>query len=262
MSVAASALRALPSDSTAMKQHLILALLGLSMSLPAENIPADATPEQIATTPVPRNEHQWWRDRHAERVEMTKSGGLEVVFIGDSITQGWEGAGKDQWEKRLAPLKAGNFGFSGDRTEHVLWRLDNGEIVGLTPKVAVIMIGTNNLGHAAARQTPESTAKGVEKIVQKLREKLPDTQILLLGIFPRSEQPSDPLRVKVRETNELLKKMAQDQPKVRFVDIGEKFLQEDGILSKEVMPDMLHLSPRGYEIWADAVEPLITEVVK
>jgi lysophospholipase L1-like esterase len=222
---------------------------------------ADATPEQIATTPVPRDKETWWVQRHESRVAATKRGRLEVAFLGDSITQGWEGAGKAAWDKHFAPLNAVNFGISGDRTEHVLWRLDNGELVGRNPKLVVMMIGTNNLGHGAARQTPDSTATGVKAIVTKLRGKIPAAKILLLAIFPRGEKPDDPLRVKVDQTNEKLKALV-DGKMVHFLDIGSKFLGADGVMSRDIMPDFLHPGPAGYEIWAEAIAPNVAELMK
>ena len=223
--------------------------------------PATAvSPEQIATTPVPRDKETWWVQRHADKVAVTKKGGVDLAFLGDSITQGWEGAGKAAWDKRFAPLKAANFGFSGDRTEHVLWRLDNGELAGLKPKLIVMMIGTNNLGHGAARQTPDSTATGVKAILAKLRGKLPESTVLLLAIFPRDEKPDGVLRVKVNQTNERLKNLV-DGKTVHFLDIGRKFLQADGVMSPDIMADFLHPGPAGYDIWAEAIAAKVNELM-
>jgi lysophospholipase L1-like esterase len=133
--------------------------------------------------------------------------------------------------------------------------------VGLSPKVSVMMIGTNNLGHPVARQTPQSTATGVEAILKKLREKLPRMQILLLGIFPRSEKPDDRLRVNVNETNKLLAALA-DGRHIHFLDIGQKFLQPDGTISRDMMGDFLHLGPKGYEIWASTVESKVAQLMR
>jgi lysophospholipase L1-like esterase len=240
---------------------LTLSLLATCFARTDTPPPPDATPEQIATTPVPRNNEDGWVKRHQAMVELTRKGGVDLAFLGDSITQNWEGPGKMVWEKSFAPRKAGNFGISGDRTEHVLWRLDHGELVGLNPKLIVMLIGTNNLGHPIARQTPQSTATGVQAILKRLREKLPGSQILMLAIFPRSEKPNDPLRIKVNETNKLLAALA-DGKKIHFLDIGQEFLQPDGTMSREIMGDFLHPGPKGYEIWADAIEPRVVELMK
>ena len=214
-------------------------------------------PAHVATTPVPRDGEGWWVERHARCVETTKAGGIDLAFLGDSITQGWEG--QPAWEKHFARLKAANFGFSGDRTEHVLWRLNNGELVGLSPKVIVIMIGTNNVGHNSSN--PQQTADGVKAIVTTLRTRIPDARILLLGIFPRDEKPDGALRQQVAEATRLFKEAA-DGKHVHFLDLAPKFLNEDGSVSKEIMPDFLHLSEKGYDIWADAIAPKIEELMK
>lgn len=240
------------------RSFLLASLLVLLPSFVSAEEPVD--PVKIATTPVPRPD-AWWTQRHEKCVQVTKAGGVDLAFLGDSITQGWEGGGKAVWETNFAPLKAANFGFSGDRTEHVLWRLDNGELVGLKPKLIVIMIGTNNLGHREAKQTPDSTATGVKAIVAKLREKLPDAKILLMGIFPRDEKPDGRLRVATAEATAKFKDAA-DGKTVQFMDIGKLFLQPDGVMSKEIMGDFLHPGGKGYQIWADAILPKVKEMMK
>ena len=209
-------------------------------------------PKHVATTPADRLTEDWWKQRHAACVELTKKGGVDVVFLGDSITQGWEGGGKATWDTEFAPFKPGNFGFSGDRTEHVLWRLENGEIVGLDPKLVVMMIGTNNIGHGSSN--PQQTADGVHAIVAKLLSTLPRAKILLLGIFPRGQFPNDKMRQDVATATSLFKGL-DDGKRVFFLDIGYAFLRSDGELRATLMPDMLHLTSDGYEIWAQAIKP-------
>ena len=235
-----------------MKSPLLFAASLLFMtSLVAE------PPTHIATTPVPRDGEAWWVERHTKCVATTQAGGVDLAFLGDSITQGWEG--QPAWEKNFAPLKAANFGFSGDRTEHVLWRLAHGELVGLTPKVIVIMIGTNNVGHNSSN--PQQTADGVKAIVSTLRSKIPEAKILLLAIFPRDEMADGPLRQQVAEASNLFKDVA-DGTHVHYLDLASKFLNEDGTAPKDVMPDFLHLSEKGYDIWAGAITPKIMELMK
>jgi beta-glucosidase len=216
-------------------------------------------PKHVATTPVPQTGQPWWNERHAAKVEETKRGGINVVFLGDSITQGWENGGKAVWDRDFAPLRAGNFGFSGDRTEHVLWRLENGEMIGLKPKAFVIMIGTNNVGHGVSN--PEQTADGVRAIVQKLRHSFPHSKILLLGIFPRGLTPEDPMRMAVNRATELFKDI-EDGKHVFFSDLGKHFVRIDGTLRTTLMPDLLHLTPDGYEVWGKALLPELTELLK
>jgi lysophospholipase L1-like esterase len=179
-----------------------------------------------------------------------------LLFLGDSITQGWEGAGKAAWEKYFAPRKAMNAGIGGDRTQHILWRLENGNIEGIKPKAAVIMIGTNNSG----TNTSEQIAAGVKAIVAKLRNELPEMKILVLGIFPRGATPEDAKR-KVNEGANAIFKSVADDKSVFYMDIGPKFLGADGSLSKEIMPDLLHLSPQGYEIWASSIDAKVGELL-
>jgi len=203
---------------------------------------------------VPRNGK--WMDRHFGMNRRARQGKVDLVLIGDSITQGWEGAGKDVWAKHYGPRNAVNLGIGGDRTEHVLWRLDDGNLTGANPKLAVLMIGTNNSGS----NTSEEIAAGVEGIVKKLREQRPEMKVLVLGIFPRGATLEDPKRKVNEKANEIISKL-DDGKMVFYLDIGPKFLQEDGTLTKEIMPDLLHLSPQGYQIWADAIEPQVAELL-
>jgi len=201
-----------------------------------------------ATKPVPRAE-KWWTDRHQGFVELAKKGNIDVLFVGDSITQAWGREGKKIWTEQYAPLKAANFGISGDQTQHVIWRLREGkELTGINPKVVVLMIGTNNMG----RNNSEEIAEGITAIAHELTHQLPQSKILLLGIFPRRPSAGDPARAKIKDVNQRIAKL-DDGKHVRYLDIGEKFLESDGTLTKEVMPDFLHLTPKGYKIWADAM---------
>jgi beta-glucosidase len=242
---------------------------------------AQATaPQNSATTPVPRQGS--WMKHHEKINERAKQGDVDLVFIGDSITDGWQNGGvrggKEVWEKYYGNRKAMNAGIGGDRTQHVLWRLENGNIDGIHPKLAVIMIGTNNSNKND--NTAEEIAEGIKAIVAKVREKLPDTKILLLGIFPRGELPkitpemSDEDRAKAekkreatlaqREKNAKASQLASqvaDDKMVFYMDIGDKFLEPDGTLSKDIMPDYLHPNAKGYEIWAAAIEPKVAELM-
>jgi lysophospholipase L1-like esterase len=239
-----------------MKLPAILAAL-FAISLHAEG------PVNVATTPVPRPE-PGLQARHANFNAISQKGEAELVFLGDSITQGWEGSGKQVWEQKWAPLKAANFGIGGDRTEHVLWRLENGNFDGLKPKTIVLMIGTNNTGHqkpGGYQCSAQQTADGVKAILDKLKTKCPAAKILLLAVFPRGADNNDPMRKQNEATNALIKSYADDKT-VFFMDIGQKFLQPDGTLTTEIMPDRLHLSPKGYEIWAEAIEGKVKELMK
>ena len=187
-----------------------------------------------------------------------KNGKVGVLFVGDSITDGWRGKGKQTFQDTYGGMDPLNIGIGGDRTQHVLWRLEHGEVEGISPRVAVLMIGTNNLGS----NTNEEIAAGVTKIVRTLREKLPRTKVLLLAIFPRGARPDDPNRARIRAINEQLAKLDDGGKTVKYLDIGPKFLADDGTLPKEIMPDALHPNEKGYEIWAEAMGPTLEEMMK
>jgi len=204
-----------------------------------------------------------WIKRHEAFVEEAKKGGFDVLFTGDSITDGWRNnPQKKIFDATFGPLKPANFGISGDRTQHVLWRIQNGEFEGLTlPKVVVLMIGTNNIGQKDP-EPPESAVAGIQAIVKEIRKKSDHTKILLLGVFPRGEKSDHPLRPQVKAINAAAAKLDDEGKSVKYLDIGDKFLQPDGSILKEIMPDFLHLSEKGYQIWADAIKDTLVELLK
>jgi beta-glucosidase len=214
--------------------------------------------DDVATTPAPRQD-PWWQQRHQSMNDRVKKGNADLLFIGDSITHGWEGEGKGVWAKFYEKRNAVNLGIGGDQTCHVLYRLDNGNIEGISPKLAVVMIGTNNAGHTP-HQTPEQIAAGVKAILDRLQKKLPQTKVLLLAIFPRGANDKDELRQINTKTNALIAKFADDK-NIFFLDIGPKFLTADGTLPTNIMPDLLHPNAKGYEIWAEAIEPSVKKLM-
>ncbi len=217
---------------------------------------ADADP---AKSERPNDE---WRLRHGERVADVKSHAdqLELLFIGDSLTSGWRDIGKATWEKEFAPLQAVNIGIAGSQTQHVLWQFEHGVLDGIHPKVAVLLIGVNHL-LASPSHTPADVARGVSAIVTQLREKLPHTKILLLGTFPKGRAPGTADRRYIQELNSRIAQLAED-PRVRFLDIGIRFLDPEGNLSPEISPDGVHLTPLGYQRWAQALRPVVVEMMK
>lgn len=202
---------------------------------------------------------KWWMPRHKEKLaEKAKMKQVDLLFVGDSITHSWEKAGKAVFKKYYQQRNTLNIGFSGDRTEHVLWRIQHGAIDGISPKLAVVMIGTNNTGH---RMDPATeTALGVQFILSELKNRLPKTKVLLLGVFPRDADAQGKHRVRNDEVNELIKKFADDES-VFFLDISDKFLDKNGNLPKKIMPDLLHPNAKGYSIWAKAMEPAIKKLM-
>lgn len=194
---------------------------------------------------------------HEKFVKIAQEGTAELVFLGDSITAGWVRQ-QPIWDKAFGAYKPANFGIGGDRTQHVLWRIKNGELDVIKPKAIVLMIGTNN----SATDSAEGISKGITAIVETIRLKQPQAKLLLLAVFPRGEKPSsNPQRDKLKEVNATIAKL-DDGKHIHFLDIGEKFLQPDGSLSKEIMPDFLHLSPAGYQIWADAISEKLAALMK
>jgi N-acetylglucosamine-6-sulfatase len=168
------------------------------------------------------------------------------------------------WEQHFAPMKAANFGIGGDRTEHVLWRLANGNFDGLKPKLVVLMIGTNNTGHQGREGyacSAQQTADGVKEILAVLEKKAPQAKVLLLGIFPRGADAMDKFRIQNEATNAIIKGYA-DGKRVFWKDLGPVFLAKDGTLSKDIMPDLLHLNETGYQMWAEAILPDVMALMK
>jgi len=235
----------------------------LSISLVAQPAAPAAAPAETtsrvneAIIPVPRTGGA--TNRQAQVLQRAKDnpGPCDIAFIGDSITQGWEGAGKNVWQKYYGSRKCLNFGIGGDRTQHVLWRFENGQLDGIKPKAAVLMIGTNNSNRDD--NTEAEILEGVQQIVKQLRTRLPDTKVLVLGIFPRAQTFSTQ-RGKILQINQALANLADGQM-IHYLDFGSQLIEADGSISKTKMPDYLHLSEAGYEIWAAAIEPKLKELL-
>ncbi len=237
-----------------MKRCDYLAIVALGLATVTASVSAEDAPKHAAVTPAPRE--GGWMQRHESFNRRVKQGNVDLIFIGDSITQGWEGAGRKVWEEFYSKRNAVNLGIGGDRTQHVLWRLENGNIDNIAPKLAVVMIGTNNSGD----NTSQEIADGVEAIVKKLRAKLPSTKVLVLGIFPRGADNNDKRRQVNIGANKRLAELA-DGEMVHYLDIGPAFLSDAGTLSREIMPDLLHLSEKGYRLWAESIESKVAELM-
>ncbi|MCI1278116.1 MAG: GDSL-type esterase/lipase family protein [Nitrospira sp.] len=213
-----------------------------------------AAADQItAVVPAPQTQ-AWWTERHERAVARLQQSPVDLLFIGDSITQGWEEAGRRVWETFYGRRRAANLGFNGGQTNNVLWRLQHGGLDGIAPKLAIVMIGTNNT--SVRKDPPEQTAAGIHAILTTLHTRLPQTKILLLAVFPRGWSADEPLRLVNQALNERLRAYA-DQRQVLFLDLGPHFLDKAGRLSEEVMPDALHPSERGYRLWAEGMEHLV-----
>jgi len=225
-----------------------------------------ASAENTAIIPVPRTTVPTnWMSSHESFVQQAKQGNIDLLFLGDSITAGWfwGNGGINIWKKCYAPRHAANFGIGWDRTQNVLWRIENGELDGIKPRAVVLLIGTNNCGYednGKPRNTTPEIIEGISAIVRELRTRLPDTKILLFGIFPRGEK-NDPVREQVKAVNAGIAKL-DDGKMVKFMDIGSRFLAPDGTLSRDIMPDLLHPNEKGYQIWADALAGPLDQMLK
>lgn len=213
-------------------------------------VPTPPTGSNSATLASPRNE---WMSKFSANLNTPRGSHIDILLEGDSITEDWKNA-MSVWKKYYGDVQSANFGISGDRTENLLWRIQHGEIDGLSPKLIMLLIGTNNIG----RNSADEIVAGIAAIVQELKSRCPEAHILLLGVFPRGEKATDPLRAKVSEINALLEKF-QGGDQVTYLDIGKTFLQPDGSITREIMPDFLHPNHAGYDLWARAIEPSVQQ---
>jgi len=204
--------------------------------------------------------------RHKGFLAIAQKGDIDLLFVGDSITDWFSNprgqnqtpaAGIEVWNANFGPLKPANFGIAGDTTQGVLWRMQNGELEGFKAKLIVLMLGTNNIN----RNPVDEIVDGDRLIVEEFKKRQPQAKVLVLGVFPRNADPANPLRATIKEINGKLAKLA-DNKQVFFMDIGDKFLAPDGTLTTAVMPDGLHPSAQGYQIWADAISGRVKELMK
>ena len=236
-------------------RHLDDRVVGAGLAAQAANIePADV--------PAPRTDLNS-QTAHAELIAKTRQGHIDIYFVGDSITRRWGALDYPQflanWRQNFYGWNAANFGWGGDRTQNILWRLQNGELDGLNPKIIVIQAGTNNVG-----ATPGDAAKmsdivrGIKALIDVCRSKVPQATIVLTAIFPRNDN-----RAVLPEIARINRAIAQfaDGRTVRFVDITDKLADSDGTLHDGISPDGLHLTIKGYQIWADALTPIFNQLL-
>jgi lysophospholipase L1-like esterase len=210
-------------------------------------------PDHSGTRPTPRTA-KWWKRRFVRYNKIAAAGNVDLIFLGDSITQNWERNGRKVWNEYYAKRNGANFGINSDRTQHVLYRVENGNFDRVSAKLIVLMIGTNNTN------PPRETADGVIAIVQRLRQKVPKSKVLMLGIFPRGSTADDRNRAANDAANAIFKTVA-DGNMIHYMDIGHVFTNEDGTISKKVMRDYVHLSPHGYRLWAQAIEDKVARLM-
>lgn len=210
-----------------------------------------------AVEPVPREDEGWQKRQQMLNQRVLDAGkNAKLVFIGDSITEAWEKEGKDVWAKYYGARNAINLGMGGDETQHILWRLDHGNLEGMHPKLVVLLIGTNNVyfGNSVSQ-----TADGVAAVVQKLRDKLPETRVLLVAIFPRGENPN-PSRGEVLQIDQIIRQLV-DNEHVFWADFGYCYVDKNGLIPGALMWDYLHLTAKGYEVWAESIEEQVSTIL-
>jgi lysophospholipase L1-like esterase len=232
---------------------LCAALAGSLVSgFSAETIYHPSPTGNSASLAAPRDD--WYADVQRK---FDRFGGkpADIVFDGDSIMNRWEDTGRPIWSLRYAAIAA-DFGIEGDRVENVLWRLGKGQLDGIDPKVVVLMIGTNNSG----RNSADEIAEGIKVLVAEYEKRCPNAQIILMGIFPRGRTPDDGGRLKVAAVNAKIKQLG-GTGRVTYLDLGPKMIEADGTISPEMMPDSVHPTLKGYQIWAEAIQPVIDQYI-
>ena len=197
-----------------------------------------------------------WRAMHKEDVAIAAEGEIDLLFLGDSITEMWPQAA---WDEHFAPRNAANFGIGGDRTENLLWRLRNGATGSLEPEVVVVMIGTNNFG--IGNESAEQVAQGIEAVLDQVQASFGDTQVILLGILPRDQAADTEFRRKIIKTNVLIAPLGE-RDGVHYHDIGAAFLEEDGSMSPEIMADFLHPTEKGYAVFAEQLNTILEPMLR
>ena len=199
--------------------------------------------------------HGWYEKRLAEKSNaIAASREYDLIFVGDSITQGWDSpwSGKPVLDKLAKEYRILTLGYGGDMTEHVIWRLQNGELDGYRAKMFMLLIGVNNAGNG---DRPEQVRDGVKKILSLIREKHPESKILLMGVFPCKEETGEYTRIRTIEIKNKVRPLADEGDDIRWLDIGKQLMRPDRTISPEMMKDFLHPGTRGYEIWAEAAKP-------
>jgi len=237
-------------------------LCGLALILASSLGFADESLKPSGTNPTPRTiEYSWmsvdtWSKMFAEDIAVAEQGGVDLLFVGDSITAGWNW---DIWQKNFSQYHPANFGIGGDHTGNLLWRLKYGHAEKLHPKAVVLLIGVNNFGHL--NETPEQVAAGIKACVMQLRKLYPTAKILVNGVLPFEESATSPRRADVKKVNALVAKL-NDNKHIFVKDYGAIFLQPDGSISKEISGDFLHPTAKGYQLWVDAMLPDIQQLMK
>ena len=225
---------------------------------------------QIGVTPVPRTDRNS-QIAHEQLIEKARRGGIDVYFVGDSITRRWGTSDAayrdfyDNWRRNFFGWNAANFGWGADTVQNILWRVSNGEFDGVRPKIIVLLAGTNNVGNAPRDGVDSAVvnevAEGTRAIISVMRAKAPDATIVITGVTPRRDRNGGTTEMPTIDAINRRLASFEDGVQVRYVDINGRLANRDGVLVEGVTVDGLHLSVAGYQIWADALKPLFTEIL-
>ena len=250
----------------AMAAAMASTFIGHGMAVARSEPAAFAKPHGAdPTAPLARTDPNS-RTAHAQLLDKAREGRIDVYFAGDSITRRWGATDYPDflanWRQNFHGWNAANFGWGGDTIQNILWRLHNGELDKVNPKVIVVMAGTNNIGSTLAAGGDEAKvadiARGLQAVLEICREKAPDAVIVLMGITPRHDNPA--FMATINKVNERIARFA-DGRKIRYLNINDKLADKEGRLQEGMSPDRLHLSAKGYQVWADALKPLLTELL-
>ncbi len=215
------------------------------------------------TQPIPKAGNENFFELHEQYLARAKSGPIGLLFLGDSITRQWVNV-PHIWEHYYGQYNPAGFGIGGDQTQHVIWRIDQGELDGITPKVVVLLIGTNNCGGYPAHEI----SAGIQKIISLIHEKIPTSKVLALGILPRGPRINadgnpdnwESHMEKIRTINANLAALDNGDT-IRHLDLTSSLTNKDGTIPEIIMPDQVHLTAAGYQLWADAMQPLLQEML-
>ncbi|MEO7494257.1 MAG: GDSL-type esterase/lipase family protein [Massilia sp.] len=238
-----------------MKVSSLLSVLALSLASQVVQAADCATKPAARAVDYPWMSIARWQSMHADQMARADKGGIDVMFVGDSITEMWP---RQLFDDSFGKYRAANFGIGGDHTGNVLYRLQDPHLAPLKPKAVVLLIGVNNLNLCG--ESAEQVFAGIKLIVAALRKQYPDARILLNGVFPEGKSASDEVRARIIALDKMIATL-DDQPRVTFRNYGPLFLQPDGSISQETMGDYLHLTEKGYRIWAAAMLPDIARLV-
>jgi lysophospholipase L1-like esterase len=250
-------------------RSLCLSMLLFSSAIAAPPQPEDPKLRPVTPTPGHFPDHpDAWMNIHRAMLEMTKAnqGPCDILLIGDSITYGWgnswdKNPARQEWQAAFGKVRMLNFGIGGDKTQNVLWRLQNGEGDGIQPRVVLLAIGVNNVWDWSV--PAPAVAQGVKACVEELRKKFPAAKILVVPPIPQQEMPDAPNRKRTDEIRgEIVKLKLGAMPAVSVLVIEGQFLGPDGRIDKAIMPDLLHPNGAGYRIYAEALKPEIEKLLK